>query len=122
MTPFDFVKSINEHKYSYDAFNDAAYSQFLINRAFSFFPDTIFHASEMNLYPLTNKMHYDYLFNSIKKRKRFKKWPKAKQKSEDIALIMSKYKYNTKKAKEALAMLSDDQIDQIRKEQEKGGT
>ena len=50
MNPFDFVNSINNGKYVMD--NDAkeqAYTPFLVNRALSYFPDTIAAANRANM-------------------------------------------------------------------------
>jgi hypothetical protein len=123
--PFDFMKSINEKKYMFDQFNETEYSSFLTNKNFSLFTDTIFHANEMNINShLDSKMQYDYYFHSISKKKRFAKWPKKKnQTSDNISLISFKYKYNVQKAKEAISVLTTDQLNIIKEEQEqKGGT
>jgi hypothetical protein len=122
-TPFDFIKSINEHKYMMkDALSESEYNAFIINLGFSLFSDTIFQANEMNrLSHLDNKMQYDYLYNSIKPKKRFRKWPKKdKITGDNIRLICDMYKYNVSKAKTALSILTQEQIDIIKKQQEKG--
>lgn len=107
---------------------DGDYSQWRTNSILSNFKDTILYANEMNLIPnITNKMHYNYLFNSIRKSKR---WNKAETKEEKkqrelqeelISLISEYYKYNVYKAKEVLKILTPEQIQKIRKGREKGG-
>ena len=120
--PFDFIKGLNEKSSYMNSFNEEDYSPFLTNRNFSLFDDTIFYANQMNLYPnLPKNMQHDYYFYSIAKRKRFAKWPKKdKLTSENIALMMSYYKYNAIKAKAALLLLTDDQIEQIKIRNNKG--
>lgn len=123
--PFDFIKSINSHKYILtDNLSESEYNPFIVNLGFSLFADTIFHANEMNLRPhLTNKMQYDFYFNAVRPRKRFRKWPKKdKVNSENILLLQELYKYNTHKAKEALSVLTSEQIELLHKNNNKGGT
>ena len=85
MSPFEFVKSINEKTGNILTDNkdlEKAYSPYLVNRGLSFTPDTLLAANEMNAVPFLDKrMHYDYLYTVVKKRKRYAKWIKA-EKSE----------------------------------------
>ena len=62
---------------------DGDYSQWRTNNILSNHKDTILYANEMNChYGVTDQMHYDYLFNSIRKTKR---WSKAETKEEKKA-------------------------------------
>jgi hypothetical protein len=93
--------------------------------------DTIFYANEMNLnHQITDKMHYDYLFYSVRKAKRFNKKKTdqdkkneqlQKEEQDKIALLQDFYKYNVANAKAALKVLTGAQIESIRKRLEKGG-
>jgi len=123
MTPFDFIKSINQHQHSIDVLTEHEYVPFITNRNFSLFPDTILQANQMNLNShIDNRMQYDYLYNSVQKRNRFKQWPKkAKVNSDNIQLICQIYKYNVNKAKQVLLVITEQQLDMIKKQQEKGG-
>ncbi len=121
----DFLNSINHTKddiFSDDTeYAEKMYQPFVINRSLSYFSDTVFHANEMNqLNFLNEKMQYDYLRHSIRKRKRFSKWIKN-EKIEDLDLIKEYFNYSNRKAQECLAILSEDQIDLIRKEMDTGG-
>lgn len=117
--PFDYVNSINSKDYIMT--EDADYNWFIVNRAFSMYPDTIFFANEANkLSNLPVDMQYDYLYGTVSKRKRFAKWPK-KQKDEDLALIREYYKYSVETARLVLSVLNDDQLAEIRKRIEQGG-
>ena len=76
MSPFDFLNAINDTKVDLftDPQADKDYNAFLINRGLSYFPDTIFYANEMNKSDhIDKKMQFDFLMNSITKRKRFSK-------------------------------------------------
>jgi hypothetical protein len=124
VSPFDFIKSINNKEYLMrDAFSEHEYAPFIVNMGFSLYADTLFQSNEINRRPhASNKMQYDYLYHSIKKGKRYSKWPKKdKINGENIRLIVDQYKYNVSKAKEALNVLTEEQIDIIKQEQEKGG-
>jgi len=97
------------------------YRPYIVNRCFSNFPDTLLHAQEMNLHPfLDNRMQYDYLFYAVRKRSRFSPWHKA-IKPEDLDLVKEYYGFNNTKAKEALKILTDDELDAIRLVMNKGG-
>lgn len=107
------------------------YEKWRTNSSLTNFLDTIMYANEMNThYDISDQMHYDYLFYSIRKNKRFgkkkteldKKNEKLqKEENEKIALIQEYYKYNTAKCKAALNVLTTTQLDIIRKRLEKGG-
>lgn len=107
------------------------YDKWRTNSSLSNFLDTILYANEMNMnYHIQDQMHYDYLFYSIRKTKRFgkkktdldKRMEKLqKAENEKVALIQEYYKYNTANAKAALRVLNETQLETIRKRLEKGG-
>jgi hypothetical protein len=102
--------------------NEKDYVPFVVNKALSFHRDCVLYANEMNKLPNTNKLlQYQYLLNTIRGYKRpFQKWYK-KESIDDLDLIKEYYQYSTEKAKDALLVLSDDQIGEIRKRTNKGG-
>jgi len=107
---------------------DGDYSQWRTNNILSNYKDTILYANEMNCrYGVTDQMHYDYLFNSIRKSKRYtkpetKQEKKTREKQEQLVDLISRhYKYNAIRAKEALNILTEAQINEIKNKQEKGG-
>ena len=105
-----------------DDYLESLYVPFVVNRALSLFPDTLFHVNEMNLNShLDSKLQYEYLYNSIRKKKRFEKWPWKKVEVSDVDLICDVYKYNRVKAREVLSVLTKEQISELKKQQEKGG-
>jgi hypothetical protein len=67
-----------------------------------------------------NKLQYDYLINRIRPKKRFKKWDK-KQDNENIEIIKEYYRCNNDKARVTLSLLSEQQLDIIKKKLNKGG-
>lgn len=121
--PFEYVNSISlTKKYLMETdLDEKEYVPFIVNRAISNFPDTIFYANEANkLANVDKKLQYDYLYHSIPKKKRYSKWNKKKT-DDDLALVAEFYKYSTEKAKAVLPLLTDDQLDTIRKTLEQGG-
>ena len=124
LSPFDFLKAINETKE--DLFVDPQaekdYSAYMINRGLSFFPDTILYSNMMNRYPhIPKKSQFCFFINNIVKKKRFSQWHKKDKETESLTLVMDYFGYSAEKAKEALKILSNTQIDIIRGRQEQGG-
>jgi hypothetical protein len=124
MNPFDFLNSINYDKtYLFgDPQAEKDYVPFLINKGLSYFHDTVFYANEMNRYnQIPKQWQYDFLFNSIIKKKRFSKWHKKDPSVDDLAAVKEYYKYSDEKAIEALSILTKEQVQQIKQKMDKGG-
>ena len=99
------------------------YNSFLINRGLSYFQDTIIYANEMNCKSyLPSRMQYDFLRNVIRPRRRFSKWFKGLDKSDDIKVIMKHYGYSATKARESLPLFNRDSLDRLHKKHDKGGS
>lgn len=98
------------------------YVPFVINKALSQHYDCILHANQMNMYPnLDKRLQYQYYLNSIRSYKRpYQKWLK-RETIADLELVKEYYNFSTEKAKEALTVLTDDQLDIIRKKLDRGG-
>ena len=123
MSPFDYLNSINDTKVNLmvDDASEKAYNPFLINRGLSYFADTVLLANEMNrLHHADKRLQYSFLINSIRKRKRFSKWLKPTE-HEALLIVKAYYGYTDEKAKSALALLSDDQIQQLKQRMNQGG-
>ena len=90
------------------------YAPYVINRCLSYFVDTVIHANEMNrVSSCDKKMQFDYYRSAIRKRKRFSKWLKE-EKSNDLQLVKEYFNYSNRQAKEALRILSQDDLKEIR--------
>ncbi len=123
MNHFDYLNSINLTKQDImiDDNCEKAYNSFMVNRGLSYFQDTIIVTNEMNRHhQIDNKLQYQFLINMIRKRKRFSKWAKA-QKESDIDAVKEYYGYSNEKARQALTLLSPDQITIIKNKVSKGG-
>ena len=117
--PFDYVKSINEKTQYIDHVRD--YNAYLTNQALSYSMDTIMFANEMNQYPnLPAECQYDFLYHVVRKGKRYSKWYKADE-VPNLELVMEYFGYNKSKALEALTVLSQRDIKEIRQSLDQGG-
>ena len=98
------------------------YVPFVVNRALSYHMDCILYANEMNLNSgLDKDMQYQYLLNSVRPMKRkFQPWQKSNV-VNDLDCVKEYFGYSNVKAKEALRILSDEQLRQIREKTHKGG-
>ena len=120
MNPFEIVNDINFNK-KYILENEKEYQPYLVNKALSYFSDTIMYSNEMNKYSdLDNKLQYDFLFHVISKRKRFSKWSKSVV-NDDIQMIQEYYKYSLEKTKETYSLFSKEQINELKQLMNKGG-
>jgi hypothetical protein len=123
MTPFDFIKAINESKENLitDNLTEKEYNPYIVNRGLSFFPDTILYANEMNrLNLLDKKPQFCYLLNSIRPRKRYSKWLKSEL-EDDVKLISDVYGYSYVKAKQVVDLFTPEQLKIMKQKQQKGG-
>lgn len=111
----DFLKAIN---YSKKPLLDGEalekdYAPFVVNRCLSYFPDTLFHANTMNhMCSMDKKMHFDYLRGAVRKRNRFSPWVK-KEKQPELDAVKIIFGFSNSKAKEALRVLNQEEIDII---------
>lgn len=120
-TPFDFVKDLSSEKQNIYSNNKEEYIPFLINRAFSYYPDTIFFAEEMNQKPnLEHKPQHDFYLYGVSKRKRFSKWAKSTPHA-DVLLVSEIYKYSIEKSKQVLPLFSSEQLEVLRGILQTGG-
>ena len=123
MNHFDYLNSINLTKQDImvDDICEKDYNSFMVNRGLSYFADTVVIANEMNKHhQIDNKLQYHFFINMIRKRKRFSKWAKANKES-DIDAVKEYYGYSNEKARQALTLLSPDQITIIKNKVSKGG-
>ena len=99
------------------------YVPFVVNKALSFHYDCIMPVNAMNLYHgLDNKLQYGFLLNTIRGRKRpYQKWVK-REVVADVELLKEHYDYSDSKARDALKLLTEQQLAEIRALHDKGGT
>jgi site-specific recombinase XerD len=124
MNPFQYANDLMKKKdYVGDCIRERKdYKPFFINRSLSYQPDLIHYANMMNENPmLETKAHYDFLHQTVEKRKRpFRAWIKAK-KLDDLTIVKEYYKYSNKKALESLNILTENDINKLKQRLNKGG-
>lgn len=114
---FDYVKSINE-KTERMPIDD--YVPYIVNKAFSFMPDTVFYANTMNINShIDAQWQYDFYYYALPKKKRFGKW--IKKDVPDIASIREYYNCSIQKAIEYSKILTIGQVAILKHRMDKGG-
>ena len=120
----EFLNSINQTKVNImdeDALTEKEYPPFVVNRTLSYFLDTIMYANEINTHHhADNKLQFDYLLNSIRSKRRFSRWLKPDE-NKNLDVIKEYYGYSNQKAKDALNILTEDQLSLLNERMEKGG-
>ena len=123
VNPFDYLNDINYGKTNImvDDITEKAYNPFMVNRGLSYFNDTVLMANEMNMNAhLDNRLQFDFYINIVRKKKRFSKWMKPETVS-DVEVVKEYYGYSNEKAKQALTLLTSEQINELKKKVFKGG-
>jgi hypothetical protein len=120
----EIIPSILQTKKSVinDDIDQKDYVPFVVNRALSFHMDCILYVNEINVHPGMDKdMQYQYLLNTIRPmRRKFQPWQKTET-DKNLQYVKEYFKYSNSKAKEALRILTDEQITDIRIKIDKGG-
>lgn len=120
----DFLKSLNNTKINIireDISLEKDYIPFVINRCLSYHTDTIMYANEMNQRSVLDKaMQYDYFLAALRPRNRFARWLRPEV-IKNLELVKEYYGFSNSKAKEALKILSDQQLEIIKARLFKGG-
>jgi hypothetical protein len=110
-------KSVFQDQYDYKD-----YKPFVVNRALSYHMDCVLYVNEMNIHTgIDQDMQYSYLLNTIRPMKRkFQPWQKSEV-DKDIECVKQYFGYSNEKAKDALRILTKEQIADIRAKTTKGG-
>jgi hypothetical protein len=120
----EILPSILEKKKSVfrDELDYKDYKPFIVNRALSYHMDCVLYVNELNVNnSLDVDMQYQYLLNTIRPMKRkFQPWQKSEV-DKDIECVKSYFGYSNEKAKEALRILTDEQVAEIKAKTTKGG-
>ena len=121
----DWLNSINYTKKNLideDPSIEKEYPPYVINRCLSGHLDCIMVVNEMNRYHfLPKKIQYDFFINILRPKKRFSPWLR-KDETKDLDLVKRYYGYSNEKAKQALRILTKEQLNFIKSKFEIGGT
>jgi len=120
----DWLNSINQTKKNLideDSSLEKEYPPYIVNRCLSGHLDAVLFANELNQYHfLPKKMQYDFLLNSLRKKKRFSPWLR-KDTIKDLDYVKRYYGYSNEKAKQALRILTEEQLNFIKSKFDTGG-
>ncbi len=121
----DWLNSINQTKKNLideDPSIEKNYPPYIINRCLSGHLDAVMFANEMNMYSfLPKKMQYDFFINILRTKRRFSPWIR-KDLVDNLDCVKRYYGYSNEKAKQALKILSKEQLDFIKSKFDIGGT
>ena len=121
----DYMNAINHQKIdlmdSEDEFWEKKYPAFIVNKALSSFPDCILFVNEMNkMHHLDKRLQFQFFINSIGSKKIFSKWLRS-YKIKNLEYVKEYYGYNNDKARQALDILDNEEIEYIKKIISRGG-
>ena len=122
--PFDYAEAILQSKKQLvvDEITEKEYNPFLINRALSQHKDCVLFANEMNRrHGLDKKLQNDFLLNTVRSMKRpVAKWAKV-EKNDDLECVKLVYGLSDSKARDALRLLSKQEIQKLKEQTFTGG-
>ena len=121
----DYLNAINHNKEDLmagdDMFWEKRYPTYIVNKALSSFPECLLYANEMNkMHHLDKKLQFQFFLNSIRPKKRFSKWLRS-SKIKNLEYVKEYYGYSNEKARQALEILNDDQLEEIKTIMNRGG-
>jgi hypothetical protein len=121
----DYLNAINHKKDDLmdgeDLFWEKKYPSYIVNKALSSFPECLLYANEMNkMHHLDKKLQFQFFLNSIRPKKRFSKWLRS-SKIKNLECVKEYYGYSNEKAKQALEILDNDQLEEIKTIISRGG-
>lgn len=99
--------------YKTDVQDFSGYNQYLINKYFSFFSDTILIISELNKSKnLSNENHFNILYSMVPKGKRYSKWLKEDNEKQS-KMIGEFYNINKNKCQDFIKIVPPNEIESI---------
>ena len=121
----DYLNSINHQKIDLmdtdDEFWEKKYPAYIVNKVLAAFPDCILYANEMNkMHHLDKRLQFQFFLNIIRNRKRFSKWLRS-SKIKNLEYVKEYYGYNNEKARQALDILNNEEIEYIKRIINRGG-
>ena len=121
----DYLNAINHKKEDLMADDDGLwekkYPTYIVNKALSSFPECLLYATEMNkMHHLDKKLQFQFFLNSIRPKKRFSKWLRS-SKIKNLEYVKEYYGYSNEKARQALDILNDEQLEKIKITIDRGG-
>ena len=120
-----YLNAINHQKIdlmdSDDVFWEKKYPTYIVNKCLSAFPECILYVNELNkMHHLDKGLQFQFLLNSIGRKKRFSRWLRS-NKITNLEYVKEYYGYNNEKARQALDILNNEEIEYIKKIISRGG-
>ena len=120
----DWLNSINQTKKNLideNPLSENEYPPFVINKCLSGHIDCLMYSNEMNMnHNLDKKLQYDFFINILRTKKRFSPWIR-KDEIKDLDYVKRYYGYSNEKAKQALKILTKEQLNFIKSKFDTGG-
>ena len=120
----EWLNSINSSKKNFideDPLLEKEYPAYIVNRCMSGHMDSLMYANEMNINPqLDKKLQYDFYLNTLRSKKRFSPWVR-KEEISNLDINKSHYGYSDDKARQVLPLISNTELEHIRKRLDRGG-
>ena len=122
---FDYLNAVTYKKKNImdeDLFIERGYEPYKMNKFLSEHYDCIMSANEMNFRPFTDsKLQFDYLINTVRKNfRKASKWLRPEN-LYDISCVQEYYNYSKGKARVALNILTEKELEVIKYKLRKGG-
>lgn len=116
MKPFEFLNiCFEKKKHPTDQDIDKYLNQYLLNMVLSCDKALTGLAAELSMVKITNKMYYDCLYYGLPKTKKYIKYnAKKAAKDEEIQWLMEYYNCSQQVAKEYHAIISDEEMKEIK--------
>lgn len=93
---------------------ERVYNPWIVNMAMSMHDDTLYVANIVNqFHMLPKRMQYDFYYSAITPGKRYSKWVKP-EKIDNLDLVKKAFNYSDAKARQALKVLTQDQIKKLK--------
>ncbi len=118
----EWLNSINYDKtYLLDNLNIKKYPQYIINMCLYKNRDILYYIDVLNCLDVNNKMHYDFLLNSIPAKKRWAPFSKKNKNIDDVDLVKKYFNVSYNRALKYYMQLDKEDIEIIKKIFEVGG-
>lgn len=119
-SPFDYVKAINSKTKIDTSTLEKDYVPYIVNKAMSYYPDTVGIANYLNqCWAMPKRAQFDLYMQAVRQKRRYTPWVKP-DRSADIQIVSDYYKYSRAKAEEALDILTSEQIAILKKRLKEG--
>lgn len=121
----DYLNSVNFSKENLLDSDDPGwkkhYPPYIVNKCLGGFMDTILYSNEMNRYHHLDKdLQYLFYLNSLRRKKRFSPWQR-KTAVSNLELVKKYFGYSDEKARDALRILTKEQLELIQQKMNTGG-